>query len=82
MQREGLSGDNGVVRARPGDDENFAVGIAGIGAHGHGRPYDGRNIQAGVKIGSIFCDDDCVTRGMVPMTTGKRTGRSAEMRPK
>ena len=36
MERDGLRGDDGVVGVAAGDDENFAVGIVGIGAHGHG----------------------------------------------
>ena len=82
MQGNGLSGNDGIVGVRTGDDENLAVGIVGVGSHGDYRAADGGKIQAGGKAGGVFRDDDGVALRNDSMRTGKRTGRFSEMRPK
>ena len=68
-----------LVCVGAGDDQNFAVGIVGIGAHGHGGRVDGGKIQdrreGSPAFSAITMALPC---GMAPMCTGKRTGRFSE----
>ena len=55
-------------RIGAGNDQNLAVGIVGIGAHGHGGPADGRQVQARrADLPALSAITIALPGGMAPM---------------
>ena len=63
VEGHGLRGDEHLVGVASGDDQHLAVGVVGIGAHGHGGGVDVGQVEPGGQIGRAVGDDDRIALG-------------------